>query len=378
MGTSFAALLHRPAEVSDEALAHGVAVAVAGYDVPAPHLLVAPLPGLPGWAAAFYRSGAKKLGDLDELEHAIDLFEEELPPALAVRDAAAAEGCPGAVIYSLVYSDDLLVDDAFRFDETGWVRHFVREGEEGREAGSASPEGEQAADLPLGADDDPAAEEPLLRPHRGSTFLAAELGGPVLSALVGGLFQTERRVRARLVDPSPAGIERETLRLVAALRRVSGRGAPEPTAIGGVAPPASFVAFAGAYDWADPSDPGDLYRELSLGGVAGTLRFLRPKEVAARADDRAFLSAKERGLYPFAALGGSALGAARTGGAVLALAADGSSVVRIDEQGHARAAGPTFGELIGYLALGWKERDDVEEDLIQALMLRAKLRSDAG
>jgi len=41
-------------------------------------------------------------------------------------------------------------------------------------------------------------------------------------------------------------------------------------------------------------------------------------------------------------------------------------------------AGPTLGELIRYLALGWTRRTEAEEDMIGALMLRAKLRADRG
>ena len=41
-----------------------------------------------------------------------------------------------------------------------------------------------------------------------------------------------------------------------------------------------------------------------------------------------------------------------------------------------RLAGPTFGELLAYLRLGWSKRDEVEEDFIGALMLRAKIRAD--
>ena len=38
------------------------------------------------------------------------------------------------------------------------------------------------------------------------------------------------------------------------------------------------------------------------------------------------------------------------------------------------SAGPTLGELIRYLALGWSRRAEAEEDMIEALMLRAKVR----
>ena len=62
MGTSFAAVLYRPADVSERALSHGFGVAVAGFDVAKPSLLLGELPGVPGWSVAFYRSGAAKGG----------------------------------------------------------------------------------------------------------------------------------------------------------------------------------------------------------------------------------------------------------------------------------------------------------------------------
>ena len=52
MATSFAALVFRPEEVPDRALAQGFAVALAGWDVPAPRLSIAPLAGIAGWFAA--------------------------------------------------------------------------------------------------------------------------------------------------------------------------------------------------------------------------------------------------------------------------------------------------------------------------------------
>ncbi len=378
MATSFAALLYRSTDVSDEALAHGVGVATAGYDVPAPHLIVADLAGVPGFSVAFYRSGAKKLGEIDELEHAIDLFEDDLSPALAVRDAAAAEGRTHAVVYAIVYGEEIFVDDAFRFAEDGWARRFVRDGDDGLEAGRASPDDDETTAIAAAAEPGSPEEARAIAPHRGSTWLAAELGRPVLPALVAALFQAERRVAARLVDPSPAGVDRETRRLVATLRRVPGRGAQDLALVVGVAPPEPLRACARAYDWADPTDPSDLYRELSLGAIEGTLHFLRPAETAARGADPAFAIAAAGGLYPVATVGGGALGGARARGATVAIAPDGATLTLVDERGRSRPAGPTLGELIGYLALGWKDRDDVEEDLIQALMLRARLRSDAG
>jgi hypothetical protein len=70
--TNLAALLFRPSEVSERALSRGFAVALAGWDVPAPRLGIAALPGIPGWSAAFYTSGAAQ-GE-DELDHVVELF----------------------------------------------------------------------------------------------------------------------------------------------------------------------------------------------------------------------------------------------------------------------------------------------------------------
>ncbi len=109
MDTSFAALLFRSSEVPDRALSRGFAVALAGFDVPAPHLDVAPLPGVPGWSVAFYVSGAGR-GE-DELEHAVELFEDELSPAVGVLDAAAEMGVPGATLLTLVFAEDVLHDE---------------------------------------------------------------------------------------------------------------------------------------------------------------------------------------------------------------------------------------------------------------------------
>src|SRR4051812_39817662 len=137
MATSFAALLFRPVEISDRALSQGFAVALGGFDVPAPRLSIAELPGIAGWSAAFYSSGVKprRGAEDDELDHAAELFEEELCPAVGVLDAAAEAGHPGATVYALLFAEDLVHDDAWRFDAGGFVRRFVREGEEGIEAG---------------------------------------------------------------------------------------------------------------------------------------------------------------------------------------------------------------------------------------------------
>ncbi|HSO00287.1 MAG TPA: hypothetical protein VLS89_18470, partial [Candidatus Nanopelagicales bacterium] len=158
MSTSFAAVLFRTAEVPDRALSQGFAVALGGWDVPAPRLLVAELPGLPGWSAAFYGSGAKRArgAEEEEFEHACELFEDELPPALCVHDAAAEQGHPEAVIYAITYAEGFLHDDAFRFDARGVERHFVHEGDEGVEVGFETAEsgGSQVLAPPEDASED--------------------------------------------------------------------------------------------------------------------------------------------------------------------------------------------------------------------------------
>jgi hypothetical protein len=70
----------------------------------------------------------------------------------------------------------------------------------------------------------------------------------------------------------------------------------------------------------------------------------------------------------------SALGGGAEAEAVVAIARDGQTLALV--RGDAIApAGPTFGELLRYLSLGWSRRSDAEEDLIGALMLRARMRS---
>ncbi|UQA56347.1 hypothetical protein [Polyangium aurulentum] len=382
MATSFAAVLFRPTEVSDRALAQGFAVALGGFDVPAPRLLVAPLRAVPGWSVAFYASGAKGIAQEDELEHACELFEEELPPGLAVLDAATAEGHPEAVVYAITYTDGRLHDDAFRFDAQGVSRHFVHDDDEGVTVGFEAPDAGESHELDAPATEDDEAEMRALdaaaRPHRGSTYLSQQLGAPAIPALVGALFEADRRIVIRLVEPDATSIEAEVGRLNRALGRVNGRGAPpSPAAVGGVAPPAAYAAFVSAYDWADPADPQDLYRELAIGAVEGTLRFLRPEDLAALDADAGFRKAASSGLYPIARLMGSALGGGGTKG-ILALARDAEGLVLVKPSGGIVVAGPTFGELLRYLALGWSKRNEAEEDMIGALMLRARLRVEKG
>lgn len=373
MGLSFAAVFFRPHEVSEAALRRGFAVALAGYELAAPSLSVGELPGAPGWSVAFFESGlARGAGSsAEELGLAAELFEDELPPGLAVREQARAEGC---VVHSLVYTEDLLLDDAASFSASGLRRRFVREGDEGPEAGAQDDEETTLEQLDELEDD--AAFERLVAPRRGSTYLAGELGLRLLPAVAQALYLADRRLAVRLADPEPEAIEKLTLALVESLRRERGRAAfvrfPE---LGGAEAPPSYRAFVRTYDFEDPSDPADLYRGLAIGGVEGTLRFFRLAELesfATRADW--FAGPAKRGLYPVASLLRDALGGAARAPRVLALAPDGDALRIVDDAGRDVEAGPRFGELLLYLSLGFRSRDDADEDLIEATMLRAQVR----
>lgn len=391
MRTAFAALVFRTLSIPDRALSQGFAVALGGYAAPRPHLLIADLPGAPGFSAAFYQSGAKLAGAIgadaaqdEEIEHARELFEDELHPAICVLDAAAEMGAEASTIYAILYAEDPLVDDVWRAGPDGFERRFARDDEE--EGLIACVETEEACEVtPLepaireGASEaeERAAILKAAAPHRGSAFLEREIGVKVVGALIGALFAPDRRVEVRLVDPSPAAIAEETRRLNRALRRTDGRGAFEPPAeVCGVKAPPAYAAFVREYDWSDPTDPQDLYRELSIGAIEGSLRFLREGDLRARGSSEVWARARpaERGLFPVAELVPSSLGSSRAQGATIALAADGEALVRVKPDGSVAPAGPTFGELLRYLALGWTSRTEEEEDFIGALMLRAKLR----
>lgn len=310
----------------------------------------------------------------EELDHVADLFEEELNPGAMVWEAGGASGAGQRIVFSLVYSDDGVVhDDATRFSEDGVRRAGVREGDAGLE--SVRIDGEDVSVLPLGvqADADPKALEAKTKSHRGTTLVSSELGIPILPALVGALFTADEVVKIRLVDPSSASIESETRRLVATLGRTPGRcesKEPWTDVAGDVALPEPLRALWTAYDWSDPADPADLYRELALGKIIGTLHFTRPWQIAKLVEDP-----RSRGpAFPFATLASSALGGGQSG--LLSLAADGDTLLLTIKD--ARVAGPTLGELIRYLALGFKSsRDDLENDTLEALMLRAHVRSSA-
>jgi hypothetical protein len=372
MTTSFACLLYPRNAVSDRALSRGFAVALAGAQVAEPRLLVAALPGVDGYDVAFYSSG-DKLPPYEELDHACDLFEEDLSPGLCVREASGADD---AAIYSVVYSDDVVVDDAIRFGPEGVERRFAREGDDGLEVGRATFEDETVA--PLKVDGEASDEEisAALKPHRGTTFVSERLGVAIVPALVRALFEADRRVRVNLVDPSAEAIVLETRNLNRTLARVDGRAAFPMPRCGAADAPASVAAFAKTYDWADPSDPSDLYRELSLGRVEGTLHFMRAEEIVRAAEDSRWAKALGKGCYPLATLASSALGGGRGAPRIVGIDARGENLVVTTDKGVGfEPAGPTLGELIAYLALGFRKRDDVEEDLIGALMLRAVVRT---
>lgn len=373
MSTSFCCVIYRPAQVSERALAHGFGVALAGFAVHSPTLLLAELRGIPGWSVAFYQSG-QRIARFEELDHGRDLFEDELPPGLAVLDALDAPA--GVVVHALVYSDDFPHDDAWRFEHGQLLRRFVHDSDQGPEAGVETLDSCEIEPIELDGDDD-ASQERALRSHRGTTFLSAELGAPVLPALVAALFEADRRVAIRILEPDPDAIRHETARLNRVLGRADGRGAFVPPPFAGLAAPAPVRAFIETYDWADPRDPSDLFRELAIGKIEGTLHFLREHEVAQRATRAGAEAIAARQLFPIAALKRSALGATGAGERTLALGGDGELLQLIDERGQVVLAGPTFGELLRYLALGWKQRDEIEEDLIGALMLRARVRADA-
>lgn len=387
MSTAFAALLFRSDEIPDRALSQGFAVALGGFDVPRPHLLIAELRGAPGWSAAFYQSGAKlaKAAEHEELEHARELFEEELHPAVCALDAAAELGKKDAVVFALVFAESPLVDDAWRFGPDGYERRFVRDDEEeGLVAGVESAEASEITPIELEVSEEAtegeerAAVGRAAGPHRGSAFVERELRAPVMGALMGALFAPDRRVEVRLVEASPASIEEEVRRLNRALKRVDGRGAFEaPRAVAGVETPAVVEAFVRTYDFADPADPQDLYRELAIGAVEGTLRFFREGDLKATGESEAWrrASAARPGLYPVAALMSSALGRSRSQEATIALEADREHLALVKRDGSVAVAGPTFGELLRYLSLGWTSRSEEEEDFIGALMLRARLRA---
>ena len=414
MSLTLAALIYRPSEVSDRALSLGFAVALGGWDVPSPRLLIAALPDLPGFAAAFYASGA---AESEEAEHAADLFDDELSPPACVLDAAewvraeagnaedrrrahatllereARDEGPDedededslSPLYALVYAEDFVHDDGFRVAPDGYQRRFVRDGDDGIEAGRESSDDSEVRvldiDVPDGATEakEQALFDAALRPHRGTTFLTNALGKNVLATLVRASYDANRKVPVRLVEPDAASIAFEATRLCEVLSRVPGRGAfTPPKTASGTAAPAQVEAFARAYDWHDPSDPEDLYRELSIGNVTGNLRFLREAEMAAFQQDPAWKPPSGEALYPIAKLVPTALGGGGSGVIHLAVPAAGDTLFRLRPGRPAEVAGPTFGELLRYLSLGWSKRTAFEEDLIGALMLRAKLRAEAS
>ncbi len=383
MRTAFACILYRSSEVDTEALSQGFAVALAGYDLDRPRLLTAELRGLPGWSVAFYQSRASGPAH-DEIEHARELFEDELPPALSVRDTAEMRTGVDPTLYALVYDEARWTDDTWRFDGEGYERRYVHDGEDGLEAGRETAEESDVESIALDVADDAddvterAAIEQATRAHRGSAWLSSVMGVAIVPALVGALYEADHAIAVNLVDPSPKGVEAATRALNKTLRRTDGRGAFVPQAVAGTPAPPAYVAMVGRYDWSDPADPGDLFRGLSIGVIEGTLRFLRPED-RKNPENAANHNTLLKNVYPIARISTSTLGSQATGRAsTLALDADGAHLHLIDDRGHARPAGPTLGELLIYLALGFRSRNEIEENLIVALMLRAKLRADAA
>jgi hypothetical protein len=392
-----AVVLFRPDQVPARALSFGFALTAAGSDVPDAHLLVAPLRAAPGWSVAFWQSGSRRArgGGFtveDEMEHARELFEDELPPGLlvhrAARELAAERGDDGAAqpgasapVYALVLEASPLCDDGWRFDEEGVTRRFLRDGEDGLEAGHERADGAAvepvALDIPDAAGDEEERREVarLAALHGGAAMIGAELGVPLAAALMGALYEADVKVPVRLVEAGPESAAREAARLVRVLGRSAGRGAFAAAAIAGVEPPAAYRAFAAAYDWADPGDAADLYRELAIGRLEGDLRWARPAEAEAAARAEAWEASRARSLYPVATLrtGLGSTGSER----VVALDADGSTLWLAPREARQapRLAGPTLTELLRYLSLGWSRRDAAGELVIGALMLRARVRA---
>jgi hypothetical protein len=362
MTICFAAVLYPKGQLSDATLSRGFALTLAGWDLANPHLLLADLPENAPWSACFYQSG---LQDPDEaFDQAVELFEEELPPGLCVR---AMAGQPDLVVYAVVFTDDFVHDDVVRFSEGGVSRRFVRDGEDGVEAGQEDDGDGQIRVLE-------GSSQREIREHRGTTWLQQQLGIAPLPALAQALYAAERKLALRLVDPDADSIAEQVRQLNRSLGRQDGRGsAGLPEVVAGVALPDVIRRFASIYDWADPADPDDRYRDIAIGDIEGTLRFIRGEQCRSLQNDAEWKTSGARGNFPVALMidpdgGGRSKG-------VIALGADGEGLRIVGSFGIEREAGPTFGELILYLALGWRKRSALEEELIQALMLRARVRA---
>lgn len=374
MAMSFAALIYRPEHVSERALSFGFGVSLAGYDLPKANLLRTELHAQRGLSVAFYQSGhfsksSAPDATYEEFDHACELFDDELSPGRCVCDAAEH---PEARVYTLVYSDEILHDDGICFTKTSFERYFTREIDEGVELGHVDVDQQAIRTIPL--DTDETRLESKIQPSRGSAFLSKILGFSVISTLAQALFLADERLLIQLLPTTPEAVRAETQRLNEVLGRRSGRGAFElPKLLAGVSAPDTLQVFVEAYDWTDPNDPGDLYRELSIGNIDGTLHFMRKAELEAKAGDSAWEACAARHLYPIATLK-SGLGS-RAPFQTLALHPGGERLALADGNGNIREAGPTFAELLRYLTLGWKKRNDAEDDVIEALMLRAKVRT---
>jgi hypothetical protein len=363
MTMSLAAILYPKGQLSDATLSRGFALTLAGWDLPNAHLVLADLPGNAPWSACFYQSG---LHDPDEaFDQAVELFEEQLPPGLCVR---AMAGQPDLVVYAVVFTDDLVHDDVVRFSESGVSRRFVRDGEDGVEAGQED-DGDGHSRVLAGS------SEHEIREHRGTTWLEQQLGIAPLPALVQALYAAERKLSVRLVEPDADSIAEQVRQLNRSLGRQDARGsAGLPQTVAGVALPVVLQRFASVYDWADPADPDDRYRDIAIGDIEGTLRFIRGEQCESLQHDAEWKTSAARGSFPLAQM--LAPDGSGPSKGVIALCPDGERLRIVGSFGIEREAGPTFGELILYLALGWRKRSALEEELIQALMLRARVRAE--
>jgi hypothetical protein len=362
MTTSLAAILYPRGRLTDAALSRGFALALSGWDLPDAHLLLAELPGAAEWSVGFYQCGLRDPDDA--FDQAVELFEDEPSPGQCVRTLSALGDL---VVYTVVFTDEYLHDDVVRFSEEGVSRRFLRDCEEGVEAGEQ--DGEEGKSRIL--DDDSDQE---LRRHRGTTWLDQLIGIASLPALVQALYGADRTLDRRLVDPGVDSIQEQARQLNRSLGRQDGRGsAGLPQAVAGVAPPEVLRRFAAIYDWQDPSDPDDRYRDIAIGDLEGTLQFIRGETWQGLEGDAQWAECGQKGYFPVARMI-EPDGSGRSKGWV-ALCPDGEGLRLVGSFGIEREAGPTFGELVLYLALGWRKRSAIEEELIQALMLRARVRA---
>ena len=150
LSTSFAALLFRPSEVPDAALSRGFAVALAGWDVPAPPLRIARLPGFPGWSAAFYTAapGSKRT----RWSTSPSSSRTSSPPRWACSTPPPSSARPPGVGAHARLRRGRAPRRRLALHGAGLQRRFVREGDEGSRPASRRPRGARSArcilDLP--------------------------------------------------------------------------------------------------------------------------------------------------------------------------------------------------------------------------------------